>query len=174
LPAQISTGCPAKVRRAADAPGVIVGQVPLIFGRYCAAGLPPPPLLELLELLELALASLTPPLVDPELGCVPELPLDPELGCVPELLPEPELLPPELELSLDPELPFDPELFAELLDPEAPELDPLSLPGSWVTEAAQLAMSDKPVKAKLKPIVQRIAPSVAAPENASELPPTVC
>jgi hypothetical protein len=124
LPAQISTGCPAKVRRAADAPGVIVGQVPEIFGRYWADGLSPPPLDELLEeLLELALASVMPLLLDPELGCVPELLLDDE-GRDPELLPEPELLPPELELPFDPEPPFDPELSVELLDPELPELDP--------------------------------------------------
>ncbi len=107
--------------------------------------------------------------LDPEVDFDPELPLDPEVDFDPELPLDPEL-PPELELSIEPELPLDPELFWELLAPELPELDPRSPPPGSVPEAAQLAMSENPVKAKPKTTVQRIASSVAASENASKPP----
>jgi hypothetical protein len=144
---------------AAEAPGVIVGHVPMMAGRYCAEGVsPPPPLLDPDPELELTLASvmsLPPP--DPEVECEPELPLEPDVECEPELPLEPEV-PPELELWLPepPEL-VDPELLSEPLELLPPELDSPGFPVSTVGDTAQLAMSEKPVNAKLKTTVQRIA-----------------
>ena len=159
MPAQTSTGSPAKVSEAADAPGLIVGHVPIIFGRYCADGLsPPPPLLDPDPELDDTLASVTSSPLPLELdeACEPELPLVPDEECEPELPLDPEL-PPELELGLSepPEL-VDPELLSE---PEElpPELDSEPGPVSIVGDTAQLAMSEKPVTAKLKTTVQRIA-----------------
>jgi hypothetical protein len=159
-PAQISTGSPANVRVAAFAPGAIVGQVPMIVGRYFAEGVSPPPLLDP-ELLELVLASVMSLPLDPEVDfdpLDPELPLDPEVEFDPEL--PLDWAPPELDVLFDPELPFDPELlFSELLDPRLPELVPPGSPVSGPVDAAQLAMSETPVKAKVKTTVQRIASS---------------
>jgi hypothetical protein len=162
-PDQISTGSPANVSEVPFAFGGIVGQVPLMAGRYWAEGLSPlPPLPELLE--ELTLASVMSLPLDPEEPVEVWPPLDPE----PPLDPDPELelwLPldpdPELSLPLDPEP--EPEVLPELLDGVLPELllPPPNPPGS-VDADPQAAMSTKLVNPTPKASVQRIGPSVAA------------
>jgi hypothetical protein len=142
LPAQIVTGSPAKVSETPLAPGVIVGHVPEIAGRYWLEGEPPVPSpFELpLELeLELALASLMSPELDPELLVEPELVLDVEPELPLEEVSDPEL-PLDPELVVDPELVLDPDPLLELTS------DPELLPVPWPTgssgppEAAQAAM----------------------------------
>ncbi|HTB74782.1 MAG TPA: hypothetical protein VK762_16145 [Polyangiaceae bacterium] len=152
LPAQIVTGSPAKVSETPLAPGVIVGHVPMIVGRYWLEGEPPvPSSFELpLELeLELALASLISPELDPELvlDVEPELVLDVEPELPLEEVSDPEL-PLDPELVVDPELVLDPDPLLELTS------DPELLPVPWPTgssgppEAAQAAMKAMLVNAE--------------------------
>ena len=159
----MSTGSPAKVNEVPFDPGVIVGHVPEMAGRYWAEGLsPPPPLLEP-DPLELTLASVMSPELDPEAPLDPELPFEPELPLDPELPFEPEL-------PLDPEPLLEPE---ELPEPELEPLDP-PLPGLKFPsgdEPPQLAIVTKLVAAIPKASVQRMASSVATSANVCRTPP---
>ena len=158
----MSTGSPAKVSEVPFEPGGIVGHVPEMAGRYWADGLsPPPPLLDP-DPLELVLASVMSPELDPEAPLDPELPFEPELPLDPELPFEPEL-------PLDPEPLLEPEELPEL-DPEPPELPPgLKFPSG--DEPPQLAIVAKLVTAIPKASVQRMASSVATAASAPWTPP---
>jgi hypothetical protein len=157
----MSTGSPAKVSEVPFDPGAIVGHVPEMAGRYWADGLsPPPPLLDPDEL-ELMLASVMSPELEPELPLDPELPFEPELPLEPELPFEPEL-------PLDPEPLLEPEELPELEAPEPPP-DGLKLPSG--DEPPQLAIVAKLVTAIPKTSVQRMASSVATSANALRTPP---
>jgi hypothetical protein len=117
VPAQICTGSPLKV----GVPVAMVGQVPLIFGRYCADGLVP---------------SLDP--------VVASAPLD-ELEVFPASFTVPELLP-ELEPLVDPELPCVDASSDPVAEPESEPVESSS-PPELELERPPLPGSDEPAQA---------------------------